>query len=78
MSTNTDSFGFNSEKMFEVLRDCLPDELNITQNLIECKDDMLYAWNSKNCCVLALNWTRGVNNERAKYQVSLFFSFKKN
>lgn len=69
MATSTDTFKFNEEKMFEVLRECLPGEL-ITQNLVECKDDMLYAWNSKNCCVFAFNWSRSSSHYRHSYQVS--------
>ncbi|XP_053691152.1 nuclear pore complex protein Nup88 [Sabethes cyaneus] len=69
-SSSTDSFGFNGLKIFEVARDCLPDERKKTQNLLETKDDMLFVWNSKNCSVLTLNW-RAANakrDEQAKYQ----------
>lgn len=73
MSPSTDTFKFNDEKLFEVIRDCLPDDLSNTQNLICVFDDILFAWNSKNCCVLTLNWrlnrVKGPNN--VGYQVSL-------
>ncbi|XP_058825698.1 nuclear pore complex protein Nup88 [Topomyia yanbarensis] len=68
--TSTDSFGFNELKLFEVARDCLPDDRKKTQNLLETKDDMLFVWNQKNCSVLVLNW-RAANikrDEQAKYQ----------
>ncbi|XP_058448960.1 nuclear pore complex protein Nup88 [Malaya genurostris] len=67
----TDSFGFNKLKLFQLARDCLPDDRKKTQNLVEIKDDMLFVWNQKNCCVLVLNW-RVVNirqHEREKYQM---------
>lgn len=70
-TASTDSFGFNGMKLFEVARDCLPDDRKRTQNLVETKDDMLFVWNSKNCCVLTLNW-RAANvkkEEQQKYQV---------
>ncbi|XP_055543607.1 nuclear pore complex protein Nup88 [Wyeomyia smithii] len=69
-ASTTDSFGFNGLKIFEVARDCLPDERKKTQNLLETKDDMLFVWNSKNCSVLTLNW-RAANvkrDEQTKYQ----------
>ncbi|XP_055641182.1 nuclear pore complex protein Nup88 [Toxorhynchites rutilus septentrionalis] len=67
---STDSFGFNGLKMFEVARECLPDDRKRTQNLLESKDDMLFVWNAKNCCVLSLNWmtANAKKDERQKYQ----------
>ncbi|XP_053680044.1 nuclear pore complex protein Nup88 [Anopheles nili] len=56
MVTKTDSFGFNETKFFQVARDCSPDDRKHTQNLVESKDDMLFVWNAKNCCVIVLNW----------------------
>lgn len=54
--TCTDTFRFDEQPLFHQLRKTLPDDKSHTQNLIECKDDMLFAWDSTNCCVLALNW----------------------
>lgn len=46
------------------------------QNLIECKDDMLFAWNANECSVLCLNWraayTRESDGGGVGYQVSAF------
>ncbi|XP_065090306.1 nuclear pore complex protein Nup88-like isoform X2 [Ochlerotatus camptorhynchus] len=69
-TTSTDSFGFNGMKIFEVARDCLPDDRKRTQNLVETKDDVLFVWNSKNCCVLTLNWRAASvkKDEQQKYQ----------
>lgn len=54
--TCTDTFNFEKQQLFHHLRKTLPDNISHTQNLIECKDDMLFAWDSTNCNVLALNW----------------------
>lgn len=68
--SSADSFGFNAMKIFEVARDCLPDDRKRTQNLVETKDDVLFVWNSKNCCVLTLNWRAASvkKDEQQKYQ----------
>lgn len=70
---STDAFRFNEEKLFRVIRDCLPDDLLNTQNLISVFDDILFAWNSKNCCVLTLNWrlNRIKEPNSVAYQVRL-------
>lgn len=69
-ASSADSFGFNAMKIFEVARDCLPDDRKRTQNLVETKDDVLFVWNSKNCCVLTLNWraASAKKDEQQKYQ----------
>lgn len=69
-ANSADSFGFNGMKIFEVARDCLPDDRKRTQNLVETKDDVLFVWNSKNCCVLTLNWRAASSkkDEQQKYQ----------
>lgn len=71
MVSKTDSFGFNETKMFQVARDCSPDDHKHTQNLVESKDDMLYVWNAKNCCILVLNWRAAASRKQdeLKHQV---------
>uniref|UniRef100_A0A1S4GB46 Uncharacterized protein n=1 Tax=Anopheles gambiae TaxID=7165 RepID=A0A1S4GB46_ANOGA len=64
MVSKTDSFGFNETKMFQVARDCSPDDHKHTQNLVESKDDMLYVWNAKNCCILVLNWRAAASRKQ--------------
>ncbi|XP_053660436.1 nuclear pore complex protein Nup88 [Anopheles marshallii] len=64
MATKTDSFGFNATKLFQVARDCSPDEHKHTQNLVESKDDMLFVWNAKNCCILVLNWRAAASRKK--------------
>ncbi|XP_055372095.1 nuclear pore complex protein Nup88 [Condylostylus longicornis] len=56
MNSCTDTFFLNSTKMFEEIRNNLPKNKSKTQNLIESLDDILLAWNSNDCTVLALNW----------------------
>ncbi|KAJ6633185.1 Nuclear pore complex protein Nup88 [Pseudolycoriella hygida] len=71
---DTDCFKFNEQKIFAALRQTLrPDQASETQNIIECKDDMLFVWNSVDCHVLCFNW-RAANarsDENIKYQVLL-------
>ncbi|XP_058060912.1 nuclear pore complex protein Nup88 [Anopheles bellator] len=64
MATKTDSYGFNEMTMFQVARDCSPDDHKHTQNLVESKDDMLFVWNAKNCCVMALNWRAAASKKQ--------------
>lgn len=55
-NTCTDTFRFEAQPFFELLRKVLPSDLLCTQNLIECKDDILFGWNSLDCCIIAFNW----------------------
>lgn len=73
MSTCTDVFSFNNYKMFDLLRKCLPDNKNVSQNLVVCKDDVLFAWNSKDCCLLAINWKAKTEDDSVDYQVCGFY-----
>ncbi|XP_055844635.1 nuclear pore complex protein Nup88 [Episyrphus balteatus] len=52
----TDIMNLNKSQMFEKIRSSLTIEANITQNLLECKDDLLYAWNSSDSSLLCVNW----------------------
>lgn len=52
----TDTYRLESQPFFEMLRDKLPADRSFTQNLIECKDDMLFGWNAIDCCVVVFNW----------------------
>lgn len=68
----TDCFRLGRHQMFRTLRDNLPDERGSAQNLIECKDDVLFAWNPTECCVLSLNWRAAYTKEadQVAHQVS--------
>lgn len=70
--TCTDTFGFETEPFFQHLRKTLPADKTHSQNLIECKDDVIFAWNSTENSVLALNWrtAQAKTDGNIKYQVS--------
>lgn len=74
----TDCFRLGRHAMFAALRDSLPatdaaaSAVVGAQNLLECKDDMLFAWHAGDCAVLALNWRAAYAKESSSvaYQVS--------
>lgn len=55
-NTCTDTFRFESQPFFEQLRKAIPNDTVNTQNLIESKDDMLFAWNPSESTVIVFNW----------------------
>jgi nuclear pore complex protein Nup88 len=55
-STCTDTFNFSDHKLFQSIKDILPVEKEITQDLLDCKDDILFVWNSKDSNLISLNW----------------------
>lgn len=72
--TCTDTFHFENHPFFDQIRKTLPDDKNHTQNLIECKDDILFAFDSKNYCILTWNWRTAqtkTSNDDVKFQVRL-------
>ena len=74
----TDTFSLNNSKMFEQIRKGLPTNQNQTQNIMETSDDLLFVWDTMECCLLVVNW-RAVKlkgSENIKYQVSEQFYFK--
>jgi nuclear pore complex protein Nup88 len=55
MEAGTDRLGLSERKLFQIVREHLP-SLNLkTRNIIECKEDTLFVWNSKDSCILTLN-----------------------
>lgn len=54
--TCTDTFRFENQPFFEKLRKTIPNDITFTQNLIECKDDTLFGWNSIECNIFSFNW----------------------
>jgi hypothetical protein len=55
MAGGTDRLGLSERKLFQIVREHLP-SLNLkTRNIIECKEDILFVWNSKDSCVLTQN-----------------------
>lgn len=69
--TCTDTFGFGEQALFEQIRQTLPNDCSRTLNIVECKEDVVFAWNSSDCCMLTLNWraARSKNDGSIKYQV---------
>lgn len=51
----TDVLELNKTELFTKIRNALP-VVPQTQNLLDCKDDLLYAWNSTDSCLLVTNW----------------------
>ena len=71
-NTCTDTYSFNNHKIFELVRKCLPEEKNQTQNLVDCKDDVLFVWNAKDNCIVSLNWrVAKIKDTTINYQVSM-------
>ncbi|XP_034487774.1 nuclear pore complex protein Nup88 [Drosophila innubila] len=51
----TDVFELNKSELFAKIRNGLP-IVPRTQNLLDCKDDLLYGWDSNDSCLLVTNW----------------------
>ncbi|KAM7349949.1 nuclear pore complex protein Nup88 isoform 2-T2 [Cochliomyia hominivorax] len=68
--SSTDCLQLNKTSMFAKIRAGLPVERLQTQNLLECKDDLLYCWDSMENCLLVLNWRAALSKgfDEIKYQ----------
>ncbi|XP_049793128.1 nuclear pore complex protein Nup88 [Schistocerca nitens] len=55
MALPADRLGLSNHYLFITLREHLKKVNCKTQNILECKDDMLYVWNPEESCVLTLN-----------------------
>lgn len=68
---DTDCFKFNEQKLFAALRKTIV-PASETQNIVECKDDMIFVWNSVDCNVMCFNWraANARNDDTVKYQVT--------
>lgn len=51
----TDVLELNKTELFAKIRNGLP-VVQRTQNLLDCKDDLLFAWHAKDSCLLVRNW----------------------
>ncbi|XP_069683865.1 nuclear pore complex protein Nup88 isoform X2 [Periplaneta americana] len=51
----TDRLGLSERKLFKIVRENLTKLNPKTRNIIECKEDVLFVWNSKDNCLLTLN-----------------------
>jgi hypothetical protein len=55
MEVGTDLLGLSERKLFQILREHLPSLNPKTRNIIQCKEDILFVWNSKDTCLLTVN-----------------------
>lgn len=55
MEVGTDCLGLSERKLFQILREHLPSLKPKTRNIIQCKEDLLFVWNSKDTCLLTVN-----------------------
>ncbi|EDV49325.1 nuclear pore complex protein Nup88 [Drosophila erecta] len=64
----TDVLELNKTELFAKIRDGLP-VVQRTQNLLDCKDDLLFAWDAKDSCLLVRNWRSSLAAEvKVKFQ----------
>lgn len=72
MSSCTDLLRLNDNQLFRDIKGSLPSSVKETRNILEIRDNVLYAWNADKRCVLTLNLaaTRGEPGEDVLYQVS--------
>ncbi|EDV94466.1 nuclear pore complex protein Nup88 [Drosophila grimshawi] len=64
MSSLTDVLDLNKTELFAKIRNGLP-IVPQTQNLLDCKDDLLYAWDSNESCLLVTNWRASLLQQEA-------------
>jgi hypothetical protein len=55
MAGGTDSLRLSERKLFQIVREHLPSLDPKTRNIIQCNENILYVWNSKDSCLLTLN-----------------------
>lgn len=61
----TDVLELNKTELFAKIRNGLP-IVPQTQNLLDCKDDLLYVWDSNESCLLVTNWRAASLEQEAK------------
>ncbi|KAH8283843.1 hypothetical protein KR054_003201 [Drosophila jambulina] len=66
----TDILELNKEELFEKIRHGLP-LVQKTQNLLDCKDDLLFAWDAKDSCLLVRNWRASLTDAEGKHATSV-------
>lgn len=70
MNSYTDPLRLNEERLFVDLMESLPKNIKDTKNILEIRDNMLYVWNPKEFCVMALNVATARGKKDVPYQVS--------
>lgn len=68
--TDTDAFKFNNFKIFDSVKDNLPDD---AREICDVFEDLLFVWNFKECNLLVVNWraAQSKNSGDAKFQVRI-------
>lgn len=66
MAGGTDRLELSERKLFQIVREHLPSLDPKTRNIIQCKEDILFVWNSKDSCLLTLNVKTSRNNHAAE------------
>lgn len=72
--TDTDAFKFNNFKIFDSVKDHLPDD---AREICDVFEDLLFVWNFKECNLLVVNW-RSAQSKNAcdvKFQVRIDINF---
>ncbi|XP_033345817.1 nuclear pore complex protein Nup88 isoform X1 [Bombus vosnesenskii] len=68
MNSYTDPLRLNEERLFVDLVESLPKNIKDTRNILEIRDNMLYVWNPKEFCVMALNVAAARGKNDVPYQ----------
>lgn len=65
----TDYFKFSTLKVFESIKENLPDD---AREIVDLYEDLLFVWNSKDSNIKVVNWRAALNKtpKEIKYQVS--------
>ena len=73
----TDRLNFSQEKLFKILSDNLLKSDGKTRNLIDCKENILFAWDSKTKRLFTQNIKYFKDKDAGFYQVRLCFIYFK-
>lgn len=67
--TDTDAFKLNNMKIFDVVKDCLPE---CAREICDVFEDLLFVWNYKDSNLLVVNWRAAQSKDvtMVKHQVS--------
>lgn len=69
--TETDIFCFSKLKVFDSVKENLPDD---AKEIMDVYEDLLFIWNFKSNNLRVINWRSAKNKEKddVKYQVSCY------
>lgn len=66
-------FTLEEHKIFNVFKEGISDNSNKTQNIVDCRDDILYMWHAPETCILTLNIKSLELDENVNFQVIILF-----